>query len=260
MRHPVTRFVLPLVFFLGSILSPHLGAQDAETEWDAEGEVGGSLFFGNRSQAVFTTRGEVERAHPRMDTAVEARFNYGRATDDDGQAFVNRRSWRAGTDITLAPDGRFSPFVAGTVEKSLERRSGLRYDTGVGMKAIFHRSDEGRADLSVSLLAEHTIPRRDDEASDGSGAETRARWSSRLRLERELADGRVELTSETRYRPIFGELGNFTLTSRNTLSLELTEQVRLRFTFLDEYDAGAVDRGARTNNDGQIQVTVVAEL
>ena len=231
-----------------------VGAQ--EVEWDAEAELGGSLFFGNQSQTVFTSRGFVEREHPNVESSLEGRFNFGRATDDDGEAFVSRRSWKGEGEVDLLPDGRLNPTFSGSVEKSLERRIALRYDVGGGMRATFVRTDRSRAEATVQFMAEQTRAREDDHEGDG----ITARWSSRVRLSRELADGRMELRNDTRFRPAWDDLRDFTLTARNVLSLELTDQVLLRFTLLNEYDSGAVARGARTNNDGQLQITLVAEF
>ncbi len=244
------------LFLLMVVLMPlHLTAQEAE--WEVEGEVGGSVFFGNQSQTVLATSGLVERTDPLFESTSEAHFSYGRSMDDEGESFVNRRSWDATTDLTFRPELRWSPFVSGRIQSSLERRIALRYNTGAGMKLVLRRDDRTRVELSAAVLAERTFPRDDADAGD---EDTLARWSNRLRIRREAANGRIEFSSETSYRPAFAELGDFTLTSRNILSFELTDQVRLRLTFVDEYDAGAVERGAQTNNDGRIQVTIVAQL
>ncbi len=245
------------VFLLSLFLAGPSPAGGQDVEWAVEGEVGGSLFFGNRSQTVLSTRGLAERVDPVFESTSEVSFTYGRASDDEGQSFVNRRSWDAATDLAFRPDQRWSPFVSGKIESSLERQIDLRFNTGAGMKLVIRRDDLTRIDLSASALAERTFPRHEDGVVED---ETRARWSTRLRFRRDLADERVEFSSETSYRPVFDDPSDFTLTHRTTLSFDVTDAVRLRLTFVDDYDAGAVDRGARTNNDGQVQVSVVAEL
>lgn len=86
------------------------------------------------------------------------------------------------------------------------------------------------------------------------------RWSSDLRVRRTLLSDRLGIDFRNQCRPVFDELGNLVLSSRNAFTVDLTEVVGLRFTIQTEYDSGARERGADTNWDGQIQFGVVASF
>jgi hypothetical protein len=49
-----------------------------------------------------------------------------------------------------------------------------------------------------------------------------------------------------------GSLADFTLTSRTSLAYKMTTSLALQASFLDNYDSEARDRGARSNNDGEL--------
>lgn len=256
-RRPGIRGALALLAVAAVALRPApAGAQ--EPSWAVEGRIGGSVFYGNQSQVILTTRGEVERADSLFESSANLRFSYGQATDDDGVRSVNRRSWLARTTLDLLPAARLRPFLSGRIESSLERRIALRYDAGTGIRGDLYRSERGRVDLSTSVVAERTFPR--DPDPDDPSQVTVARLASRIDARRAVADGRVELRSDNRYEPVFDDLGNFTFISTNSISFELTEVVSLALTFEEEYDSGAVARGAETNRQGEIEVSLAARF
>lgn len=243
------------ILMLGLLSSAALEGQTAQ--WVVEGELGASVFFGNRDQTTLTTRAQMERADSSYEFTAKADFAYGEATDDAGTDFVNKRSWSVAGNIDYHPFSRVNPFVFGTMQSSYEKRIDLRYDAGAGGKITVLRSPTARVDFRGALLVEKTI-NADDGGSDGS--ETLARWSGRLRLRKDLRDGRVIFNSETAYQPVFDELDNFTVKSENSVSFEVSEIVSLKLSFVDMYDSGAEDRGARTNNDGQLFFSVLSSF
>lgn len=233
-------------------------ARQAAQDWRVEGELGGSFFFGNREQTQFLTRAQVERADSLFESQSEFRFSYGQSTNEDGEREVTRRSWSAASSLDFRPRERYRPFVSGRMESAFERRIALRYSAGTGMRVTFEHDRRNRIDLSFAIQAERTYGR---EGASGTPEDVSlARWSSSLRVRRSYFANRFSLDSNNSYRPVFDSFGNYTLASRNSLSYDLTEVVAIRLSYLLDYDSGAVERGARTNRDGQVQVTLVARF
>jgi hypothetical protein len=255
--------LLPVLLLLAAMGLPGVGggasALEAQSQdWKAEGELGGNFFYGNREQAQLSTRLLVERADSLFESQSVFRFNYGEATNSDGVREVNRRNWSAAASLDFRPEERYRPFVSGRMESAFERRIALRYNAGAGARVSWTRDRRNRIDLSASILAERTYAR-----DGGRGTEEDvglARWSSDLRIRRSYFDDRFSLDSNNSYRPVFDSFGNFTLSTRNAFSYNLSEVVALRITVVTEYDSGATDRGADTNRDGQVQVTIVARF
>jgi hypothetical protein len=231
--------------------------QDEADNWSVEVELGGSIFFGNRPQTQFTTKTEVESTQNLFESGTAFEFTYGVSEDEFGRSTVNRRSWVARSSLDFRPDDIWRPFVSGRMESSFERRIDRRYDAGVGVKYDRQTNRDNRVEFSLQLLAERTYPRGGAiSAEDGS----LARWSSNLRVRRTFVADRLALDLRSDYRPVFDAFGNFTYTSQNAFTVTLTEVVALRLNFKYQYDSGAVDRGARTNRDGQVQLSIVARF
>ena len=110
---------------LGGSNGPLL-AQDGG--WNLEGEVGGALFFGNTSQTTLSTRLATGMEDSVREFSADGRFSYGQARNEDGESFVNKRSWKIGTSYTHEPSERFSAFLSSDLEGSYERRIDFRYD------------------------------------------------------------------------------------------------------------------------------------
>lgn len=230
----------------------------AQAEWGVEGELGASLFFGNTSQTTLNTRLATERADSSYELSAIASFNYGEAENDVGEEFVVKRSWEVEGSFDWRPYGRWSPFLFGQGQSSLERRIDFRYNAGGGAKYTFTRDEEDRLDLSLALLAEQTFAR--DEAGVDADESVLARWSARLRYRQSISDGDVTFSTQNFYRPVFGDYGDYVVESRSSFSYALSEIVTLRLSFLDTYDSRAEDRGAETNNDGQLLFSVLASF
>ncbi len=229
--------------------------------WSVEGQLGGSFFFGNRDQTNFSTRAEIQRADSLFESSTEFRFLYGTQTNDDGITSVSARSWGAASQLDFRPDAPWQPFVSGSIESSFERRIALRYDTGAGLQVSSRDPDNrrNRIDFSVSILAERTYA-RDGGRADTADDVSLTRWSSSLRIRRGILDNRLAVDTNNSYRPVFDSFGNFRLSSRNSLSYDLTEVVALRFSVRADYDSRARERGADTNYDGRTEVSVVARF
>jgi hypothetical protein len=233
-------------------------AQAPAGDWSVEAEVGGSVFFGNRPQTQFTAKSEIERSDPLFESNTQFQFTYGVSENNDGVVTVSRRSWTALSSLDFRPEDRWRPFVSGRMESSFERRIALRYDAGAGVKLDSQTDRNNRTEFSLSLLAERTYGRTEGTVSSEDGS--LARWSSNLRIRRTLWGDRVSVDLRNGYRPVFDAFGNFTLSNQGTFSLGLTEVVALRLTLRTDYDSGAVDRGASTNHDGRVQISIVAQF
>lgn len=251
---PLPATLLLLLLLAAPALHPGLLAAQ---EWEVEGEVGASVFFGNTDQVNVMTRAAVERGDSILEFSGDAGFNYGEATDSDGLSSVNKRSWVSRVNLDYRPLARVSPFFFAMVESSYEKRLALRHSSGLGGKVLLVRSEQSRVDLSVSMLAERTRPRGEINREDDR---TLARWSARFRIRRTFGDERMTFNSENSYQPVFNTLNDYTFSSKNSLSYELTRVIALRLSFVDNYDSGARTRGARTNNDGQLIFSVLSRF
>ena len=248
------RTLLPVV--LAAAAAAPARAQE-EDRWTVEGELGASLFFGNTEQATLTSRLGAAMADSARELDAAAAFTYGEASDADGDDFVIKRSWEVGMTYDHHPFETVSPFVMGKLESSFEKRIEQRYNLGAGAKYTFDRRPEQRVDVSLALLAERTNPSDDVPTAEN---ELLARWSTRLRARRTLADERVTVSHETFYRPELAEVSDFTLSTTTSLSFQLNQVVALKVTFVDAYDSEARARGARTNNDGQLFFSVLSSF
>lgn len=239
-----------------AVLLPDLSAQESERRLRFETELGASLFFGNTEQVTFTNRSEISRADSVAEVSVGWDITYGEATNEEGETFVNRRSWTAGATVDLRPHSRVSPFLFGTLEYSLQKRIDQRFSGGAGAKFTFVRSDVSLLDVSAAALGERTVPRNESVAD----TEIIARWSVRSRARRSFDSDRLALSTEIFYVPAFRNLNNFTLRSTSSVSFALSNVVSLKVSFVDAYDSGARDRGARTNNDGQLLFSILSRF
>ncbi len=246
--------IVAFVFLLLGV--PHLQAQ--EKPWSAEGELGGTVFFGNRDQTQIAARLQLERSDSLFESSSDFRFTYGEAEDSEGVKQVNRRSWSAASNLDFRPEERWRPFVSGRLESAFERRIALRFNVGAGMRLEFQRDRLNRIDLAMSLLAERTYAR--EEGGVTPDDVSLVRWSSNVRIRRSYFEDRLTLDSDNAYQPVFDSFNNFNFRSRNSVSYGLSEAVALRLSYLTEYDSGAKGRGARTNQDGQVQMTVVVRF
>lgn len=243
-----------LVFAVPADLS---GQEEVDTlmGWSGEAEVSASLFFGNTEQTVVTTRTSATHTDSTAELGGTARFGYGEATDPDGVAFVTRRSWEAGGTGEYRPFNAVSPFAEANVESSLEKRIDARYSLGLGAKVDLVSTATTRIDWSGAVLGERT---RFEEEGEVEIDEELMRWSTQLQLRRSFDDEAVVLDSETTYRPVLDDFGRYTLTSTSSLSYALADYLSLRISFVDRYDSGAEDRGAESNNDGELFVGLLS--
>jgi len=217
--------------------------------WTASAELGASRFFGNTRQSTLTSQFGVVRADSEAEVDLGVRFSYGEASGTGG-SFANKRSWRVNTGIDLIPYHTLTPFAFASYEKSLEQAIAGRVSTGAGAKYAIIREGNQRLDVSLALLLERTTPR----AVGGMLAEGEwiRRWSTRFRFRRTTADERVSLNAVVWYRPELTRFRNYTIDLESALGIKISSSVAFSISLIDRYDSRATDRGATSNNDGQL--------
>jgi hypothetical protein len=218
-----------------------------------EGEVSGSVFFGNTEQTLASTRAQYERSDSGFTFRTLARFNYGELTPPLGSTLVNKRSWEAAANYDYRPFADFTPFIKVAVESSLENRIERRYSAGAGARYNIVRTPGTDVIFSAGAAGEGTTSM---PPGDSTGTIVLARGSTSLKIRRAFNE-RVSFTTETSYQPALTESGDYTITSVNTLKSQLARFAALTLTFRDNYDSQAVLRGARVNNDGEVLVGIL---
>ncbi len=230
-------------------------AQQAASPWKRVFEAQGSLFVGNNPQTIFTTRGRVSFADSTFDSGVDVKFTYGE-TSRDGDRQVHQRWWLATLNLDAFPHDKWSPFMLGTFESSLERRLLERWNGGLGAKYTPLDNERTKWNVSLALLAERRIQL---DAESRRNVDGLARYSARMRAQHQL-NGKAMLQLESFFQPEVGQLDAYLYNSTATLQYRMNEVLRLQFSYRDSYDTGAELRGARSNYDGQLVVGIGAEF
>ncbi len=227
----------------------------AQTDgWRATVAVSGNSIFGASSQSLASFASSVSHAGSAFTSATSVEFRYGESEGADAVKFVSSRSWATTLALDVTPHGRFSPFVLGNAEASLEKRIQRRLSGGAGAKWVFSKTSRSTGSLSLALLAERTRALNDTIAPT-----TLARWSWRLRFD-VPAPGRLAFTHTTFYAPEFRTAERYTVKSVSTASVAISKPLSLTLTFRDNYDSQARLRGARTNNDGSVEFGIRASF
>lgn len=255
-------FALVLAGPLALLAAP---ASAQEAGWDGEAEIGANVFFGNQDQSLVNARLELGHADSTWDVSGASRFTYGRASDEEGHGRLTHRSWSLSGTADWLPFATVSYFGVAGAESSFQREIDLRLTGGGGVKYTFVRSDASLFDASVALLAERTrfdvapasLPPGVDEPEE---TETIARLSTRVRAKRSIDDDRITFESVTFWRPAAEDFGRYVVESANSAAYAVTESVRFKVSLIDTYDSEAEDRGARSNNDGQLLVSLVGSF
>ncbi len=236
-----------------------LRAQEEEppgADWSFEGEVGASVFFGASDQTTVATNIGVDRKGSRFEVESDLSYLYGEATGEEGNTFVNKRSWSVGGNLDYRGFSWVNPYIFGNALSSLEKAIEVRYKGGAGAKLTAIESQETRLDLAVAVLGERTV-----ERSAGNGdSEVLARWTGEVQFRRSFSQERTVFQAKADYNPVFDEFANYTIQAETSLAFKLSEIISLKLSVVDHYDSRAEDRGAADNNDGRVLFSVLSSF
>jgi len=210
-------------------------------------EANATSLFGASSQTLTSLSAAFSSIGDGFNADVKLNFRYGESEDANQVRFVSSRGWVVAVSIDGTPKGRFTSFVSGSAEASLEKRIAERRSGGAGAKWMFAKSSTGAAVVSAGVLAERTAALSDTAIA----ATSVARWSWRAKLEQRV-DERLSLSHETAYAPIVNAPEQYTVVSTSVGSYAVNKALALTLTFTDNYDSQARARGANTNNDGSV--------
>jgi hypothetical protein len=219
-----------------------------------QGELAGNVFFGNTRQLLTTSRLTYEKVDSAFQYRSEGRFNYGQTKNDSNVTEVSKRSWIATASGDLHPFADVVPFIQAALESSLEKKIDRRYSAGTGARYNFIRRPLIDVILSLGVLGERTRALDAPEGSDDIGV---GRGLATLRIRREFSD-RISFTSESGYQPALRAFDRYTFATDNSLRFKMSGRMSFAISLRDSYDSEATLRGARTNNDGEFVVGVLA--
>mgnify|MGYP006157452439 FL=1 len=249
---------------LSILVSPLVGQENTSRavasinpspSWEAKGELGASAFFGNTSQFAVTTAVSGEADRGILDLNGRFAFAYGEASNKLGETVMNKRAWEITSDVNFDAGASFKGFLLGKIESAYEKKIDLRYNLGIGGK--YEGDFQGmETEWSFAMLAEKTLPL--EEKLFLIERKIVAKWSAGFAFRKTLRDGRLTIESDLSVEPELKNLSSMTLSSRQSVSLQLNQSIAIQFSFVDSFDSEAQARGARSNNDGQIFFSLVS--
>jgi hypothetical protein len=258
-----TKASMVALIALGALVPGNLMAQNASSDnppegdpvsWAVETEVGASVFFGAKDQTTVATELGIVRDSRLLEVETEYSFLYGEATDDEGENFVNKRSWEIAANLDYRGFSWLNPYVFGATLSSLEKKIRRRHRAGGGAKLTVVDSETSRLDFAAALSVEQTLGTSDS----GAKAEWVGRWTGQARFRRSFSEDRAVFQASLDYDPQFQKIENYTLTAESSLALRISEIVSLKLSVRDNFDSRAKARGAISNNDGRFLVGVLA--
>jgi hypothetical protein len=223
-------------------------------EWSAETELGASVFFGASDQTTMATDLGVTREGQRFELQTGLSFLYGEVTDEEGESTVNKRLWKAEANLDYQGFSWVNPYIFGSAQSNLEKRIRRRYKAGSGAKLTLLDTDVSSLDFAAAVAVEQT------ESYDGPDGEAvwLGRWTGAAKYRRSFSDDRAVFVTSVDYNPKFQQLDNFTFETESSLAFRLSEIISLKLSVQDHFDNQAKARGAASNNDGQVLVSVLA--
>ena len=241
--------------FFGLASSP---AAAQEGNWERSVQASANAFYGAAHTRLFAAELGLARSDSLLSVRSDFRFGYGDDRDADGPRRVTARALRLTLGIDYRPFARYSPFVFGTFETSLQQRIARRFDVGAGGKLTLLHKDRDDLSVSLAMLAERT---RALSRGDTAGAvSSRARWSLRFRYRRQLTPS-LFVSHVTFYQPAVSSFADrYTVDANTAIEAVLTSVLSLTSSLRHRYDNEARGRGAASNNDGQFLFGVRAKF
>lgn len=222
--------------------------------WKGRALANASVFFGNTQQQVLGADGKLARVDSSFGLSAELQTLYGEAAVDAGPRIVTKRLWLGTVNVNFRPMAPVSSFVTTTLESNLEKRIAARYSLGAGAKWNVLQSKETDGSLSLSLSAERTMAR---DSTVHFPNQTIARFSWLAKYSHAF-DDRMQVSHSTSWQPSASGVAQFLVASNTELRYKMNGTVSLSLAVSDNYDSGALTRGARTYNDGQMLFGVAA--
>lgn len=230
--------------------------EEDEKTWELSSELGASVFFGASEQTSFIFRNDFSQEKDNFELSISNAFDYGEAQASPGEPTqVNQRSWLTSAELDYSL-GRWSPFVFGTGEGSLQRQIDLRIAGGAGIKYTIIDTDRTSFDVSAAVQGERTDPRE----ADGVTGEivTLARSSNRARFKQTFGDDRATFSQVVFYKPALGDSEDYTVDTETSFTFSLNTTFSFKTSLVNRYDNLAESRGAVSNNDGRVFFAIVA--
>ena len=222
--------------------------------WKGSALANASVFFGNNQQQVLGADGKLARVDSALALSAELQTQYGEAAVDTGPRIVTKRLWLANVTASYKPLSVVSGFVTTTYESNLEKRIASRYSLGAGAQWNVLRRQDTDASVSLSLSGEHTVA-RDSTVHFPDKQLARISWMGKFHHQ---FDDRMDLSHATSWQPSASGAFQYLVASSTALRYKMNGTVSLSLAFTDNYDSGALTRGARTYNDGQMLFGVAA--
>ena len=202
------------------------------------------------------TKLAVDREGEKFEVETDFSFLYGESTDQEGNNFVNKRSWQLASNLDYQGFSWANPYFFGSALSSLEKKIERRYKAGTGAKFTVLDSEVSRLDLALAIMGEKTF-----ESNDGNGEEEfLGRWTGEVNFRRSFSEEKVMFKASVDYNPGFRRFDNFTFEAEGSLAFKLSEIVSLRLSVEDNFDNKAKDRGALSNNDGRLLFGILASF
>ncbi len=222
--------------------------------WKGSALANASVFFGNTQQQVLGADGKIARVDSSFGLSAELQTLYGEAAVDAGPRIVTKRIWLGTVNVNFKPLAPVSSFVTTTVESNLEKRIASRVSAGAGAKWNVLQSPSTDGSLSLSLSAERTLAR---DSTVHFPNQTIARFSWLAKYSHSF-DDRMRISHATSWQPSASGAAQFLVASNTEFRYKMNGTVSLSLALTDNYDSGALTRGARTYNDGQMLFGVAA--
>jgi hypothetical protein len=203
-RAPIVPALLASIWT--AVVGLPLAAQRAG--WSGSAQASGNALFGAAHTRLFASTLELGRADSTLQMRSSFQLSYGDDRTEDNDRRVTARATKVSLGLDLTPFARYSPFWFGSVGSSLQQRVARRFDTSLGDKVTFVRTDATTIDVSLAVLLERTRPLAID--TPVLPLTTRARWSLRVRARRHLTPS-LGIRHVTFYQPAIDRPGAYTV-------------------------------------------------
>jgi putative salt-induced outer membrane protein YdiY len=164
---------------------------------------------------------------------------------------VVARQLQSNLNFDLGPDARLAPFLSASAERDRFRKLDLRSKVGGGMRYGLHKAAHGQA--SVRLAALYTY----EQFAPGSDRPARydGAWSLTVSGNQRLGEN-VQFASTSNFDPVMGDLGDYNLEVKSTLSTKMTSNLALTLGHNYAYDSTPVVNVRRADQRFQAGLTV----